>query len=310
MSPSETWTTRKLLAWMTKTFEDKQLDPPRLFAELLLSHVIGCDRLRLYMEADRPASTEERDALRDLVRRALKNEPVQYLTGEAWFFGMAFKADSRALIPRPATETIIEAVIDHCRTTPGFGGSDRETAGEGVMIADVCTGSGIIACALAKSLPEARVLATDLSPDAIQLAQNNIDQHGLTDRIELAEGDLLTPVRAHPIAGQDHELHILASNPPYIPDHEWEQVPPNVKDYEPELALRGGGDGLDAVRPLLEEGPKLLRPGGLLAIELAASHSDAALQLAGQHPLLTDCRIVKDHEGLPRTLLAERRAED
>lgn len=306
MTTTEPWTTRRLLKWMTDAFAKAEIDSPRMSAELLLSHVIGCERLRLYMEVDRPASPLERDTLRDLARRALAHEPVQYLTGEAWFFGMPFHSDARALIPRPSTETIIEAVIHHCRTTPDFGGSDRATAGEGTLIADVCTGSGIIACALAKELPGTRIVATDVSQDALTLAAENAQKHALADRIEFIKGDLLQPLLDHPTAGQQHELHVLASNPPYIPDFEWEDVPANVRDYEPVMALRGGVDGLDFVRTLIVEGPKLLRPNGLLAIELASSHSDQALELAKSNTLLKECRLVKDHEGLPRTLLAER----
>lgn len=301
------WTTRKLLAWMNDAFERAGIDSPRLCAELLLAHVIGCDRLRLYMEADRPASELERSSLRDLVRRALDHEPVQYLVGEWSFYGMSFKVDSRALIPRPSTETIIEAALDHIKTTPGFGGSDRATAGEGSLIADVCTGSGVIACALAKELPGARVIATDISPGALALAGENAKRHHLDDRVELLEGDLLAPIAEHPSAGHARALHAIVSNPPYIPDHEWENVPDNVKHHEPTLALRGGPDGLDLVRPLLERAPEMLKENGLLAIELASSHAEAALEIARADERLRECRIVKDHEGLPRTLLAERR---
>src|SRR6185295_16304457 len=139
----------------------------RLQAELLMAHVLGCERLRLYMDADRPASPLERSALRDLVGRALGHEPVQYLTGEAWFFSLPFKVDRRVLIPRPATETIVEHVLQHARAEAGFGGK----TGEGVVIADVCTGSGCIAIALLKNLPQARAVATDVSPDALEVAR-------------------------------------------------------------------------------------------------------------------------------------------
>lgn len=302
----KTWTTRALLAWMTEAFDKADLDSPRLSAELLLSHVLGCERLRLYMEADRPASEIERGALRDLVRRALDHEPVQYLVGGWSFFGMPFKVDKRALIPRPSTETILDAVLEHCKTTPGFGGSDRTAAGDGVIIADVCTGSGIIACALARELPRVRVVATDLSPEALELARENAERLGVADRIEFVQGDLLAPVAEHPAAGRTGELHVLVSNPPYIPDHEWDAVAPNVKDFEPHLALRGGPDGLDLIRPLLRDGPDLLRRSGLLAIELATSHAPDVLEIAQADPRLREARIVADHEGLPRTLVAER----
>src|SRR5689334_4295009 len=142
------WTTRTLLSWMQEAFARKELDSPRLMAELLLSHVLGCDRLRLYMDADRPASPLERDRLRELVGRALKNEPVQYLVGEAWFYGLPLHVSPAVLIPRPSTEVIVEQVLLHARAEPGFGGK----TGEGVRFVDVCTGSGCIAIALLKNL--------------------------------------------------------------------------------------------------------------------------------------------------------------
>ncbi|MEO0513081.1 MAG: peptide chain release factor N(5)-glutamine methyltransferase [Planctomycetota bacterium] len=300
------WTTKALLAWMTGAFEDAGLDSPRLSAELLLSHVLGCERLRLYMEADRPASEIERSALRDLVRRALDHEPVQYLVGEWSFFGLAMTTDARALVPRPSTETVVEAVLEHCKSTPGFGGASRETAGDGVFVVDVCTGSGAIACAIAKELPASRLLATDVSEEALGLAAENVGRHGLGDRVELAPGDLLAPVLEHPVAGRRAELHALVSNPPYVSDAEWEALPANVKDHEPAVALRGGRDGLDLVRPILEDAPELLRPSGLLAIEVAASHAARVLELAQGDDRLRGARIVRDFEGLDRTLVAER----
>ena len=127
---TEAWTTRRLLAWMGEAFTKKGLEAPRLQSELLLAHVIGCERLRLYMEADRPASPLERDQLRDLVSRALAHEPVQYLVGEGWFFSLPFHVDRRVLIPRPATETIVQHVLQHARVEPGFGGKTGEGAAD------------------------------------------------------------------------------------------------------------------------------------------------------------------------------------
>ncbi len=302
----ESWTTRRLLAWMGDAFTKKGLDSPRLMAELLMAHVAGCPRLKLYTDPDRPASPLERSQLRDLVARALRHEPVQYLVGEAWFFGLPFKSDRRALIPRPGTETIVEHVLQHARATPGFGGGGPRNAGEGVLFADVCTGSGCIVIAILKHLPKARGIATDLSTDALALARENADRHAVLDRLDLLGGDLLKPLLDDPIAGAAGALHYLISNPPYIPDHEWGAVLPNVKDHEPHLALRGGKDGLDFLRRLLRDGPRLVRPEGLMLVEIADSTADAALALARSTPGLADARILKDFEGLPRVLLARR----
>jgi len=292
---------------MTKAFEDKGLDAPRRQAEMLMAHVIGCERLKLYMDPDRPTAPLERDNLRGLVKRALNNEPIQYLVGEEHFFAMTFKVDKRVLIPRPSTLTIVEAVLQHARKNPDSGSVRDSDAGSGILIADVCTGSGCIAAALAKHLPGARVVATDISPDALAVARINIEAHELADRVDLLEGDGLDALRQHPVAGRARSLHYLCSNPPYIPDDEWDAVEPNVKNHEPTLALHGGPDGMDLVRPLIANGPAFLEQTGLLLVELAAARAPDALALAEAHPDLTNARILKDSDGLPRVLVAERK---
>jgi release factor glutamine methyltransferase len=287
------WTTRSLLAWMRDAFTKAGIDSPRLCSEMLLAHVLGCDRLRLYMEADRPASPEERDRLRDLVARALRHEPVQYLVGEAWFYSLPFHVDRRVLIPRPSSETIVELVLRHARAEPGF---DR------ARFADVGVGSGCLSVAILKNLPEARGIGVDISANAIEVAKANAERHAVADRLSLLEGDLLEP-----LAPQKGELHYLLANPPYIPDREWPDVEANVKDHEPATALRGGADGLSYVRPILEGAGALLRKGGLLAVEIAAATRAEALEIARAQTDLLGPRVEDDADGLPRVLVATRR---
>lgn len=300
-APAEasTWTSRRLLTWMGEAFARKGLDQPRLLAEMLLAHVLTCDRLKLYLDPERPASASERGRLRELVARALANEPVQYLTGEAWFFGMPLTVDRRVLIPRPSTVTIVEHVIGHAKAS----GVEDD-----LLIADVCTGSGCIAAALAKRLPKARVLASDVSAEALAVASVNIARHELSDRVELLRGDLLAPLIAHPAVAEGSEtagVRYLVSNPPYIPDDEWATVEANVKDHEPTLALRGGGDGMQFVRPLLEQGPTWVRSGGLLLVELASAKADEGLDIVRKHPRVKSAEIARDSDGLPRVVVAK-----
>lgn len=292
---AEPWTTRKLLDWMSKAMRERGVDSPRLCAEMLLAHALKCERLHLYMHADRPASAEERDLLRALTTRALAHEPVQYLVGEGWFFSLPFAVDARVLIPRPATETLVEHALQHFRAA----GVDSP------LIADVCTGSGCIAVALAKRLPGARVVATDCSPGALDVARANAVRHAVDARIEFKQGDLLAPLHDSPGAMFD----AILSNPPYIPDHEWNtpgMVGRNVKGQEPELALRGGADGLKFVRPLIESAPAQLKPGGVLMIEFADSTAGEVLRFAQAQPVLCEARILKDCDDLPRVLFARR----
>jgi len=343
VAKSDPWTTRRLMGWIGEAFTKRAIDSPRLCAEMLLTHVIGGDRLKLYTDPDRPASTDELNALRVLVGRALKNEPIQYLTGEAYFFGLRLSVDPRVLIPRPCTETIVETVISHLTRrargepdelpvppAPAPAESDpaqpapariepllKKPRGPAVLIADVCTGSGAIAIALAKNLPRARIIATDISQAALIVAAANAFAHGekIAERIEFLEGDLLAPLaeRLPALNSGDGDspgtgFDVLVSNPPYIPDHEWPDVPPNVKDHEPALALRGGPEGVDKVGPLVQQAPALLKPGGVMMIEIAACTAAATLALAQTHPRLEHARIIKDAEGHERFLWAQRRA--
>ncbi len=283
------WTTRRLLAWTTDYFTRKKIDSPRLCAEMLLAHVLGVARLKLYMDPDRPASELERSAFRELVERAVRHEPVDYLVGQAPFMSMMFAVNPAVLIPRPSTETLVEHVIQHARRTPGFAHP---------LIADVGTGSGCIAIALAKHIPQSRVVATDISPAALQVAKQNANTHGVSDRIDFREGNLLEPL-------EGVRARYLVSNPPYIPDHEWDAVEANVKDYEPTSALRGGSDGLQYIGPLIAQAHQFLDHPGQLLIEVAAVHKSVVLELAREAPGLTNLRILADHQGLPRVLVAD-----
>lgn len=325
---------------MTEAFKKKGLESPRLMGELLMAHVIGADRLKLYTDADRPASSDEREKLRDLVARALKHEPVQYLVGEAWFFGMPLRVSRDVLIPRPCTELIIEHVLLQTRADPSFGGK----TGDGVRFADICTGSGCIAIALAKNLTGSSGIATDISKPAIDVAKANAERHKVADRLEFLQGDLCEPILRHPLGfsvsggvsggvsgasdgpgagtepialtsgNQSGSFHFVVSNPPYIPDSEWNdptQVDKNVRDFEPELALRGGPDGLKYVRPLIDLAPRLLRPSGQLMVETAAATARQVSKLLAVHPLIDPAtvRIIKDQDALDRLVIASRISE-
>ena len=284
---------------MEQAFRAKQLDSPRLLAELLMAHVAGCERLKLYTDPDRPASASERDTLRDLVGRALKHEPVQYLVGEAWFFSLPFTVDRRVLIPRPATETIVEFVLQHHRACHGPGNRD----GHGMLIADICTGSGCLAISLMKNLKQARAVATDISEEALAVARHNASRHAVSDRIELLQGDLLRALSSNAALYGEGCFDFVVSNPPYIPDDEWDAVEPNVKNHEPHLALRGGTDGMTLVRPLIANAPALLKPGGVLLIETAAARAEESAKALSEHPMMRDVRVLKDFENFSRVTI-------
>lgn len=286
----EAWTTRKLLDWLRGALKDKGIDDARLCAELLVAHVIGCERLRLYMEADRPATPEELARLRDLAKRALNHEPVQYLVGEWSFYGINLKTDKRALIPRPESQTLVDQAV----------AAIKDIEGRQPLVADVCTGSGCIAIAIASQAPTATLHACDIDADALALAGENIERTNLADRITTYQGDLLAALPK----GEPYDA--IVANPPYIPDAEWEAVAPNVKDHEPALALRGGKDGLDLVRPIIDQAAARLRTGGILAIEIATSTAEAALALLKADGRFANSRVVRDFAGRPRVVTAQR----
>ncbi len=285
----QVWSTRRLLAWTADHFAKKRVDSPRLAAEMLLSHVLGVPRLKLYMDLDRPASALERATLRRLVERAADHEPVDYLVGQAPFFSMMFTVCPDVLIPRPSTEAVVEHVIHHARRTPGFSSP---------LVADIGTGSGVIAVALAKHLPHCRVVATDTSSAALEIAQANAQAHHVTDRIDFKLGDLFEP-----LCGL--KAHYLVSNPPYISDAQWRALDPNVKLYEPPSALRGGADGLKYLRPLIQGAHGYLNQPGQLVLEIGFGQKQAVQQLTQEAPGLTHSHVLADHEGLPRVLVAD-----
>ena len=285
---AQSWTTRRLLNWTTERFEKLEMDHPRLCAEMLLSHVLGVQRIKLYMDQDRPSSDLERAAFRELVERACKHEPVDYLVGPAPFYGLTFKVNKDVLIPRPSTETIIDHVIQHSRNTPGF---------IEPVIADIGTGSGTIAVTLAKNLPKAHIVATDISAQALEVAKENATKMGVAERIEFVHGHLLEPILKH-------RFEYIISNPPYIPDDEWDAVEANVKDYEPHNALRGGKDGLDLIRILIADAKKVANAPCQLLIEFAAAQKLDMLDLATQHGWKNPY-ILADHEGFDRILVAD-----
>lgn len=283
------WTTRSLMVWTTKYLAKKGVDQARLASEMLIAHVLGVGRLDLYMDPDRPANELEKAAFHELVERAAGHEPVDYLVGQTSFFSMIMKVTRDVLVPRPSTETVVEHVVQHARRTPGFNSP---------VIADIGTGSGAIAVALAKHIPNSRVVATDISENAVNVARANAEAHGVADRIDFHVGHLLEP-----LAGS--RFQYVVSNPPYISDAQWLVLPRNVKDYEPQGALRGGADGLKLIRPLIDEAPVLLDRPGQLIVEIDATQKQVVLELAHRSPALANEHILSDHEGLPRVLVAD-----
>lgn len=276
---------------MAEQFASRKVENPRLIAEMLLTHVLGGKRIDLYADANRTATDDERATLRELVQRAMQHEPVQYIVGNAWFFGTEFQVNSSTMIPRSCTERLVEQVITHC----------HENA-PSPRIADIGTGSGCIAVTLATHVPEAKITATDISTDALELAKANASVQNVETQITFIEGDGSTPLL------DLDPFDVVCSNPPYIPDDEMSQLAPHVVDWEPISALSGGENGLDLISTIISSAPKILKPHGLLIIELASSTRDDALELAITEEDLVDAKIIRDAFGDDRFLRAIVRA--
>lgn len=294
MSAPEVWTVRRLLEWTGGFFERKGIDEPRRSAEALLAHVLGVSRIRLYTDYDKLVAPHHLENYRALVRRAAEQEPIDYLTGTTPFFNLEFRVTPDVLIPRPDTETLLEHALQMIRYTPGF---------ESPRVLDLGTGSGCIAAAMASRLPEARVVAVEVSPAAAAIARENFQRLGLADRITLLEGDLFDPLRQLPDPGP---FHLVLSNPPYIPTASLAELDRSVRDYEPHLALDGGLDGLCVHRRIIDDVAAHLLPGGHAYLEIAFDQGSAALRLLDDRTDLIEPRILRDHGGRDRVLTFRR----
>jgi release factor glutamine methyltransferase len=287
---SRTWSVLDLLRWTTQHFASVGIDTPRLDAECLLAAALGSDRLRLYLDFDKPVGTAERARFRELVRRrAGERVPVAQLTGRREFWSLPLRVTPDVLAPRPETETLIETAL----------ALFPDTAAP-LRIADLGTGSGAIALALAHERPRAQVVATDLSPAALAVARANAVALGLEDRVALREGDLFAP-----IAGERFDL--VVSNPPYLAHAERAGLAPELA-HEPDLALFADDDGLAVLRRLVAAAPGALAPGGWLLVELAPAQADA-VRAACAEAGLEDASVHLDLARRPRVVSARRPRE-
>ncbi|MBS1799687.1 MAG: peptide chain release factor N(5)-glutamine methyltransferase [Acidobacteria bacterium] len=261
-------------------------DTARRDAETLLMHTASLTRASLLAYPDRELSPAQIAAFESAIARRLRHEPIQYITGTQEFYGLTLAVAPAVLIPRPETEHLVEAVLDHLP-------KDRP-----VTIADIGTGSGAIALALASNLPQAEVIAVDLSPAALAVAQSNARAHSLDTRIRFLLSDLL---EALPPEQQTGYFDVIASNPPYVPSGDSPTLHPQVREHEPATALYAGADGLDIYRRLVPEAQRALKPGGLLALEIGHGQRDA---LAGLLAGWTNVGFIDDLQGIPRVAIA------
>lgn len=280
----ETWTVVRLLAWTTEYLSGKGVEDPRLNAELLLAGVLQLKRLDLYLQFDRPLQPSELTEIRSRLLRRARREPLQYIDGEALFRELRLRVDRRVLIPRPETELLVGAVLEWSRGRTQL------------RVLDVGTGSGAIALSLAFEGDFERVVASDSSDAALSLARENAEHNSLI--VEFRQGDAFEPV-------EGERFDVIVSNPPYIAEPERESLEPEVRDWEPSVALFSGPTGFELLEALISGAPRHLRPGGLFAVEVGNSQAERVAGMIRATGSFAEPSIRNDLTGRERFVLAE-----
>lgn len=282
-------TVEEALQKASSCFEKAGLEQPRDEAEILLAHLLGWDRLRLFLERAHVPGKTLQAAFKAAAKRRARGEPLAYITGSREFYGLQFAVGPGVLIPRPETELIVDAVLDWARNRKGD-----------IIGADLGCGSGNLAVVLAFHLPQAFFYAVDISAKALQLAAANAKRHGVGGRISFCHGSYFEA-----LAGMEPPpgLNLVVANPPYLTGAEIESLPSSIRSYEPHLALDGGPDGLSAYRSILDVLPLYIRGPGLAALEVDSARSGAILSLCRESGIFRTLTLLHDYQDLPRILL-------
>jgi release factor glutamine methyltransferase len=288
-SEKRTWNRLQLLEWTTKFLREKGIESARLDAEVLLAHVLGTTRLNLYVHYDEVVAPDALARYHDLNARRGRREPLRYILGYTEFLSLRLAVDKRVLIPRPETELLAERAITLL--------SKELPPGEKTVV-DMGTGSGCIAVAIAKNFPDVVVHATDCSADALAVARENARSLGVQDQVRFHQGNLLEPVAE--LAGK---VHLIAANPPYVPEKEYETLAPELH-YEPRQAVAAGPTGLEVIAALVSAAPALLKPGGVLLCEIGAGEAHEVRHLVEQSGAYGSPTIHRDYASIERILEA------
>ena len=289
MPQTEAWTTGRLLEWTATYLKQHGADSPRLDAEVLLAEALGCQRIQLYAGFGDTPSEEAKAAFRELVRRRAEGTPVAYLVGRREFYSLAFRVTPDVLIPRPETEFVVMRLLDLADPP------DRQWS-----IADVGTGSGVIAVCAAKWLPASQVLAIDISSQALVVAKANADDHQVSDRVELIESDLFAGVPP------ERTFDFVVSNPPYVMEGELTGLNRDVRNYEPHSALVAGAKGTETIARLVQQAAERLKTGGWLLTEISPQIEEAVRELVADDGRFELGPTVKDLSNLGRVIQARR----
>jgi release factor glutamine methyltransferase len=290
MSP-KTWQIGDLLKVSSDYLKDKGIENPRLNAEVLLAHHLHVERVDLYLNFDQPLTETELSSYRSLIKRRVVHEPLQYITGTQEFWSLDFTVDPHVLIPRPETEIVVEQGIALTKVL--------KPKDQGLKILDLGTGCGVIAIALAKEIPDARVWATDISNEALGVARLNALKHGVSDMVSFCQGDLWEPL----LEGSDR-FDMIVSNPPYVSTEEYNDLSPEVRDYEPRQALEGREGGMYYIEKIIRGAHVFLNPGGWIILEMAPWQTQKALDIIARTGEYQQETRIKDYSRHYRVVMA------
>jgi len=288
------WTVRSLISWTTQYFSENGIVSSRLDSELLLAHALDCRRLDLYLSPDKPVDVKERKRFKEFVKRRAKREPIAYILKKKEFWSRNFYVTPSVLIPRPETEHIIEVVMD------------RLTNVDHPLIADLGTGSGCIAVTLAAEIKSIKIIATDISEEALRIARQNADTHNVTEKILFLNESWFTKFPAVASAGT---FDLIVSNPPYIPIEEIQLLQPEIRFHEPVTALDGGKEGLKPFHQIAEESIKWLKPDGSLVLEIGDKQGDALQKILAENHF-ESIELVRDLAGKNRIITGRKQCRN
>ena len=286
---TQAWSIRDLMKFTINHLQQHGFGEARLTIELLLSHALQCQRIELYTHFDKPLSTAELKTFRELYQRRLTHEPVQYIVGTTSFMGLQFVVDNRVFIPRPETETLVEQVMLKC---------NQRVEGEETHILDVGTGSGNIAVSLAKLVRKTWITSMDKSAKALEVAQANARSHGVTENIKFLNANFLEASELL----FTRQFDYLISNPPYVSIQEWQELDPEVRQFEPKQAVSDQNDGYEFYRRIGEVGPQLIRGGGWAIVEVGDGQAERVSEIF-RSAAFAEISVVKDLQEVPRVVL-------
>jgi release factor glutamine methyltransferase len=294
MTEAKAWNVRDILKVTSDYLKQKDIEAPRLSAEILLAHLLALTRVQLYLRFDQPLNEEELTRYRALIKRRLNREPIQYITGTQEFWSLDFEVGPWVLIPRPESELLVETALALYQ-------EKRIPDTDHPRFLDLCTGCGALAVSLAREVPEAVVLASDISDHALTMARRNAAKHGVANRIEFMSGDLFLPALERNLT-----FDLIVSNPPYIRSDAFESLSPEVRMYEPRLALDGGEQGMVYIQRILTQAPDSLRAGAWVLVEMDPEQTAKALKLIEETGLYGEWEQVKDYSRRYRMVMARK----